>query len=151
MNALGADPEALFQPTNPQCHQGFRLPQHSDLSSWPFVSGAIFSQVPRITRTQCYAQSQQWDSLFYMAPFKHKTQVALQHWETFLYCSIPSSNPIINKEKAQNTVVFARSRLSCTTEGKHWNRGWVPAQRRSLLWTSKRSEQHIREIKTKSL
>lgn len=83
---------------------------------------AVTQQGPGITPTRCYFWSQQKQSLSHVAPFKHTTfPEALRLQKTFLYSSIPSSTPIINKEKAQNTTVFVTSRLSGTEEGKYWN------------------------------
>lgn len=65
-------------------------------------------------------------TVFHMAFFKHTTiPKALRLQKTFLYSSIPSSTPIINKEKAQNTTVFVTSRLNGTKEGKYWNESRV--------------------------
>lgn len=88
---------------------------------WPFVSGlsfhnmmdAVTQQGPGITPTRCYF----WSRVSPTWPLS-STQL---FQKTFLYSSIPSSTPIINKEKAQNTTVFVMSRLSGTKEGKYWN------------------------------
>lgn len=134
MNAFGADPGALFQPANQWGHQGIGLLQFSDLPSLALrFRGYLF-----ITwRMQSHSKAQashphgaisqaSRSSLSHVAPFKHTTSPeALRLQKTFLYSSTPSSTPIINKEKAQNTTVFVTSRLSGTKEGKYWNRSQV--------------------------
>lgn len=101
---------------------------------WPFVSSVIFSHHdgcshtarPRHhTHTVLLPKPAEGQS-FSHGPFQaHNYSKALRLQKTFLYSSIPSSTPIINKEEAQNTTVFVTSRLNGTKEGKYWNESRV--------------------------
>lgn len=72
----------------------------------------ITQQGPGITPTWCYFWSQNKESLSHVAPFKHTTTPEARRLQkTFLYSSIPSSTPTINKEKTQNTTVFVHIQI----------------------------------------
>lgn len=131
MNALGADPGALFQPANQQGHQRIGLLQFSDLPSlalrlrgYLFITWWMWShskaQASHPEGATSEARTRRVSPTWPLS----STQLLQKHFGsrrpsfTASYPALPQS---WIRERHRTQLSLSTSRLSGTREGKYWN------------------------------